>query len=50
MSKSPNKHNRVYAKAVPLNEGLPEEIEKGKVSAKDDPKTRSKYLVENYGW
>jgi len=50
MSKSPNKHNRIYAKAVPLEEGLSEEIENSKVGPKDDPKTRAKYLNENFGW
>jgi len=50
MSKSPNKHNRIYAKAVPLEEGLPEAIENGKVGPKDDPKNRAKYLNEEYGW
>jgi elongation factor 2 len=38
MSKSPNKHNRLYAKAAPLEEGLADEIEDGKIGPKDDPK------------
>jgi len=50
MTKSPNKHNRITAKAVPLEEGLPEDIESNKVSSKDDPKIRAKYLSEEYGW
>lgn len=50
MSKSPNKHNRLYAKAVPLAEGLPDDIETGKVGPKDDPKVRAKYLSEKYEW
>lgn len=50
MSKSANKHNRIYAKAAPLDEGLPDEIEKGTVNPKDDPKDRSKYLAEKYNW
>jgi len=50
MAKSPNKHNRIYAKAVPLAENLPEDIEKGKVGPKDDPKERAKYLSEEYEW
>ena len=28
LSKSPNKHNRLYMKAVPMPEGLPEDIDK----------------------
>lgn len=50
MSKSPNKHNRIYAKAVPFEAGLAEDIEDGKVSAKDDPKNRAKYMNEKFEW
>jgi len=50
MSKSPNKHNRLYCTATPLPDGLPDEIEKGKVNPKDDPKERGKKLVEEYGF
>jgi len=50
MAKSPNKHNRIYAKSIPLAEGLPEDIEKGTVGPKDDPKLRSKYLSDTYEW
>jgi len=50
MAKSPNKHNRIYAKAINLAEGLPEDIEKGKVSPNDDPKDRAKYLFDTYEW
>jgi len=50
MTKSPNKHNRIYAKAINLHDGLPEDIEKGKVSPKDDPKERAKYLSDTYEW
>jgi len=49
LSKSPNKHNRVYCKACPLPEGLAEAIEAGKVSARDDPKTRARVLAEEFG-
>jgi len=50
MSKSPNKHNRIYAQAQPLHENLPDAIEKGQVSPKDDPKLRAKLLNEEYDW
>jgi len=50
LSKSPNKHNRIYMKAEPLADGLPEAIEAGKVTPKDDPKVRGKFLSENFGW
>lgn len=44
MSKSPNKHNRLYMIGRPLEEGLPEAIDEGKVSPKDDPKERTKVM------
>lgn len=50
MSKSPNKHNRIYAQAQPLEEGFAERVEDGKIGPKDDPKTRAKYLFDEYGW
>lgn len=50
LSKSPNKHNRLYVVAKPLEEGLPEKIDSGKVSSKDDPKNRARILAEDYGW
>lgn len=50
MSKSPNKHNRVHAKAEPLDEEVSIAIEKGKISAKDEPKIRAKYMFEEHGW
>jgi len=50
LSKSPNKHNRLYMKAVPMPEGLPEAIDKGDVNARDDPKTRGKKLADEFGY
>jgi elongation factor 2 len=50
LSKSPNKHNRLYCKAVPLAEGLSEVIDNGKLGPRDDPKNRAKILAEEYGW
>jgi len=32
MAKSPNKHNRMYLQARPLEDGLPEAIDDGRVS------------------
>jgi len=48
MSKSPNKHNRLYLEARPMEEGLAEDIEDGKVTPRDDPKARGKYMNEKY--
>merc|ERR1719312_1842621 len=39
LSKSPNKHNRLFMRAVPMPDGLAEDIDKGKVSNKQDFKT-----------
>jgi elongation factor 2 len=50
LSKSPNKHNRLYLTAEPLPDGLPEAIDSGSVSARDDAKSRSKVLVAEHGW
>jgi len=50
LSKSPNKHNRLYCTASPLEEKLPEAIENGEVTHRDDPKTRARILAEKYGW
>eukprot|EP00894_Picocystis_sp_ML_P000571 jgi/Pico_ML_1/51088/g2176.t1 len=50
MSKSPNKHNRLYMQANPLEEGLSEDIDEGKISPRDEPKARGKFLAEKYGW
>jgi len=50
MSKSPNKHNRLYLQARPMEDGLAEAIDEGKVGPRDDPKIRSKLLAEDFGW
>ncbi|GBG71328.1 hypothetical protein CBR_g8750 [Chara braunii] len=50
MSKSPNKHNRLYFEARPMEEGLAEAIDDGKIGPKDDPKVRSKILAEEFKW
>ncbi|KAJ7551842.1 hypothetical protein O6H91_06G031400 [Diphasiastrum complanatum] len=50
MSKSPNKHNRLYFEARPLEDGLPEAIDEGRIGPRDDPKVRSKILAEEFGW
>jgi elongation factor 2 len=50
MSKSPNKHNRLYFQAVAMDEGLAEAIDNGEVTPRDDPKTRGRFLADKYGW
>ncbi|KAI6153791.1 P-loop containing nucleoside triphosphate hydrolase protein [Pisolithus tinctorius] len=50
LSKSQNKHNRIYAKALPLDEELTKAIEGGVISARDDFKARARILADEYGW
>ncbi|ORE03187.1 elongation factor 2 [Rhizopus microsporus var. microsporus] len=50
LAKPPNKHNRIYMRAYPLAYGLTDEIEAGKVSAKDDFKSRARVLADKYEW
>jgi len=50
LSKSPNKHNRLYMKAAPMPEGLAEDIDKGDVNPKDEFKARARFLSEKYDW
>lgn len=50
LSKSANKHNRLYMTAEPLSEELTKEIDDGDVTSKDDPKVRSRHLADNHGW
>uniref|UniRef100_A0A8B9H927 Eukaryotic translation elongation factor 2b n=2 Tax=Astyanax mexicanus TaxID=7994 RepID=A0A8B9H927_ASTMX len=50
LSKSPNKHNRLYMKARPFQDGLAEDVEKGDVSARQELKARARYLADKYEW
>ncbi|CAL1694019.1 unnamed protein product [Somion occarium] len=50
LSKSQNKHNRLYAKAQPIDEELSLAIESGKVTARDDYKIRARVLADEFGW
>merc|ERR1712200_162677 len=48
LSKSPNKHNRLFMKAIPMPDGLAEDIDNGEVSNKQDFKIRGRYLCDKY--
>jgi elongation factor 2 len=50
LSKSPNKHNRLFMKAMPLTDELSDLIEDEKVGPKVDFKERSKILVDDFEW
>ena len=57
MSKSPNKHNRLYCKAIPMGYAnddaqtmLAEDIENDVIAAGQDAKLRTRILVDKYDW
>lgn len=50
MSKSPNKHNRLYMTAESLSLDLVDKMTNKEITFKDDINTRSKILVGEYGW
>ncbi|KAI6007135.1 P-loop containing nucleoside triphosphate hydrolase protein [Pisolithus albus] len=50
LSKSQNKHNRLYAKAMPLDEELTKAIEGGVINARDDFKARARILADEKIW
>lgn len=50
LSKSPNKHNRLFMKACPMPDGLAEDIDNGDVNPRDDFKSRARYLGEKYDY
>jgi len=50
LSKSPNKHNRMYVTAEPLSAGIAEEIDDGTINEKEDYKARARHLSEKYEW
>merc|ERR1711876_97007 len=50
LSKSPNKHNRLFMRAVPMPDGLAEDIDNGECGPKDDFKTRGRFLADKYDY
>jgi len=50
LSKSPNKHNRIFMKANCFPDGLAAEVEDGEISPKQEEKARGKHISEKYGW
>lgn len=50
LSKSANKHNRLFCKGAPLTEELSIDIEEGKAGAEVDPKNRARFLADTYQW
>jgi len=50
LSKSPNKHNRLYITAEPMDEDLCKAIEDGPAGPKADPKERIKLFRDKFDW
>ena len=50
LSKSPNKHNRLFVKATPLTDDLSKMIENEECGPKTETKERSKILCEQFEW
>merc|ERR1712241_228543 len=48
LSKSPNKHSRLFCTAEPMPEGLAEDIDEGEVAPRQDLKIRGRYLADTY--
>lgn len=50
LSKSPNKHNRIYLEAEPIDEELSLAIEAGTINPRDDVKVRARAMADDFGW
>lgn len=50
LSKSPNKHNRLYMKAAPMPEGLAEDIDKNEITPRMEFKIRARFLADKYDY
>eukprot|EP00615_Pteridomonas_danica_P000463 CAMPEP_0114358310 /NCGR_PEP_ID=MMETSP0101-20121206/22212_1 /TAXON_ID=38822 ORGANISM="Pteridomonas danica, Strain PT" /NCGR_SAMPLE_ID=MMETSP0101 /ASSEMBLY_ACC=CAM_ASM_000211 /LENGTH=913 /DNA_ID=CAMNT_0001501371 /DNA_START=49 /DNA_END=2790 /DNA_ORIENTATION=- len=50
LSKSANKHNRLYLLAEPLGDEFCADIETKKIDPRGDPKTRGRYIADTYDW
>lgn len=50
LSKSLNKHNRLFVKAAPIDEELINAIEDGRVNSRGDLKVRARVLADEFGW
>jgi len=50
VSKSPNKHNRIYMIAEPMSDELVKAINSGDITPDQDAKKRARILVDDYNW
>jgi elongation factor 2 len=50
VSKSPNKHNRIYLRAEPMGQELCDAIDKGEIAPTQDLKIRARALADDFKW
>lgn len=50
VSKSPNKHNRLYFSADPIDEELIRDIENDDIKIEQEAKVRARIMADKYGW
>lgn len=50
LSKSPNKHNRLFMKCSPMPDQLQADIDNGEVTPRQEMKERARYLAEQYDY
>jgi len=50
ISKSPNKHNRIYLECEPLTKEVVEAIEKNELNDEQEMKVRARILADEYKW
>jgi elongation factor 2 len=50
LSKSPNKHNRLFMTAVNMPDGLPEDIDNGEITPRQEFKARARFLSDKYDY
>jgi len=50
ISKSPNKHNRIYLEAEPLSQEVTKAIESREITEDQESKVRARILADDFGW
>jgi len=50
ISKSPNKHNRIYMTAEPLGDEFCQHIDNGDLKITGEIKIRARYIIDNFKW
>jgi elongation factor 2 len=50
LSKSPNKHNRLFLKAAPIGDDLAQKVEDGEITPRQEAKERARILADDFDW